>query len=30
MADSPRFKQDTSDKEGEEGENIVASSVTSS
>jgi hypothetical protein len=30
MADSPRCKQDASDKKGEEGENVVASSVTSS
>jgi len=30
MADSPRCEQDASGKEGEEGENILASSVTSS
>jgi len=30
MADSPRCKQESSGEEGEEGENIVTSSVTSS
>jgi hypothetical protein len=30
MADSPICKQDISDKKGEEGQNAVASSVTSS